>query len=297
MAEKKAIIVIKKITINGGGHHGGAWKVAFADFMTAMMAFFLCMWLLAQSDETKKAISDYFSTPSVIEYEFQNFGVEMTLEKMFNDILNEPLKAVSKLLEPMDKTPNVFEFGLDKVALSYITEKVGKEAVNIEVVRNELHFSIPDYILFKKGSANTSIDFIEVMEKVKQITMGLKDSEIQITSQLFLDGVLDSNQELATSIATQRLDLIKMKVQSSLEHDSTRTLGKVETRERKDKTQANPKVTGFIQFHIVPKDSSTPDAKKINIQKGSFDSSDNHKDLYDELNDSFRNEVRQIKKK
>ncbi|MCC5758135.1 motility protein MotB, partial [Klebsiella pneumoniae] len=40
-------MVIKKITVVNGGHHGGAWKVAFADFMTAMMAFFLVMWLLA----------------------------------------------------------------------------------------------------------------------------------------------------------------------------------------------------------------------------------------------------------
>ena len=65
MAEKKAMIVIKKITVVAGGAHGGAWKVAFADFMTAMMAFFLVMWLLAtQSEQTKKAVSDYFSTPT-----------------------------------------------------------------------------------------------------------------------------------------------------------------------------------------------------------------------------------------
>nr|HPI41832.1 flagellar motor protein MotB [Pseudobdellovibrionaceae bacterium] len=65
-ADKKATIVIKKIVIAGGGGHGGSWKVALADFMTAMMAFFLVMWLLGQSEETKKAVSDYFSTPSII---------------------------------------------------------------------------------------------------------------------------------------------------------------------------------------------------------------------------------------
>ncbi|MBC7370261.1 MAG: chemotaxis protein MotB, partial [Bdellovibrionaceae bacterium] len=46
MAEKKQTIVIKKITIVAGGGHGGSWKVALADFMTALMAFFLVMWLL-----------------------------------------------------------------------------------------------------------------------------------------------------------------------------------------------------------------------------------------------------------
>ncbi|WP_374031179.1 flagellar motor protein MotB [Bdellovibrio bacteriovorus] len=54
MAEKKQTIVIKKIIVSGGGHHGGSWKVALADFMTALMAFFLVMWLVGQSEETKK---------------------------------------------------------------------------------------------------------------------------------------------------------------------------------------------------------------------------------------------------
>ena len=78
MAKEKSLIVIKKIIVSGGGHHGGSWKVALADFMTAMMAFFLVMWLLNQTEETKKAVSDYFSTPSIIEYNFQNFGAELT---------------------------------------------------------------------------------------------------------------------------------------------------------------------------------------------------------------------------
>jgi len=60
-------IIIKKI-VKGGGHHGGAWKVAYADFVTAMMAFFLLMWLLnATSEEQKKGISEYFNpTPMVV---------------------------------------------------------------------------------------------------------------------------------------------------------------------------------------------------------------------------------------
>ena len=92
MAEKEPMIVIKKVTVNEAGHHGGAWKVAFADFMTALMAFFLVMWLVSQSEEVKKNVADYFSTPSIIEYNFSNYGVELTLEKLFLDLVNEPLK-------------------------------------------------------------------------------------------------------------------------------------------------------------------------------------------------------------
>ncbi len=62
--DKKQPIVIKKI-VKGGGHHGGAWKVAYADFVTAMMAFFLLLWLLGISDEAMRGgISEMFKNPS-----------------------------------------------------------------------------------------------------------------------------------------------------------------------------------------------------------------------------------------
>jgi flagellar motor protein MotB len=62
-----APIIVKKIKKGGhGGHHGGAWKVAYADFVTAMMAFFLLLWLLnATTDEQKQGIADYFSPASL----------------------------------------------------------------------------------------------------------------------------------------------------------------------------------------------------------------------------------------
>ncbi len=62
-------IVIKKVKkVTGGGHHGGAWKVAYADFVTAMMAFFLLMWLInTTSPEQKRGIADYFAPQSVSE--------------------------------------------------------------------------------------------------------------------------------------------------------------------------------------------------------------------------------------
>lgn len=60
-------IIIKKVKKGGGhGHHGGAWKVAYADFVTAMMAFFLLMWLLnTTSPEQKQGIADYFAPASI----------------------------------------------------------------------------------------------------------------------------------------------------------------------------------------------------------------------------------------
>ncbi|HET9630141.1 MAG TPA: flagellar motor protein MotB [Novosphingobium sp.] len=60
-------IIVKKVTVVAAGHHGGAWKVAYADFVTAMMAFFLLMWLLgATTEKQRKGIADYF-TPTLVK--------------------------------------------------------------------------------------------------------------------------------------------------------------------------------------------------------------------------------------
>ncbi len=63
MGNSQQPVIIKKVKkVSGGGHHGGAWKVAYADFVTAMMAFFLLMWLLnATTEDQRKGIADYFN--------------------------------------------------------------------------------------------------------------------------------------------------------------------------------------------------------------------------------------------
>jgi chemotaxis protein MotB len=68
-------IIVKKIIDGGhGGHHGGAWKVAYADFVTAMMAFFLLMWILgATTEKQRKGIADYFS-PTMIQLKQKSAG-------------------------------------------------------------------------------------------------------------------------------------------------------------------------------------------------------------------------------
>ncbi|MBI1359069.1 MAG: flagellar motor protein MotB [Alphaproteobacteria bacterium] len=66
MSSNKPVVIKKIKKVIGGGHHGGAWKVAYADFVTAMMAFFLLMWLInTTSPEQKRGIADYFAPASV----------------------------------------------------------------------------------------------------------------------------------------------------------------------------------------------------------------------------------------
>jgi chemotaxis protein MotB len=66
MSELKQVIIVRKKKAAGHGHHGGAWKVAYADFVTAMMAFFLVMWLVgAGTKQQRAAVSEYFKNPSL----------------------------------------------------------------------------------------------------------------------------------------------------------------------------------------------------------------------------------------
>ena len=71
--EQEPLILVRKVKVEGG-HHGGAWKVAYADFVTAMMAFFLLLWLLnATTEEQMNGLSDYFA-PTSVAAEDQGLG-------------------------------------------------------------------------------------------------------------------------------------------------------------------------------------------------------------------------------
>jgi chemotaxis protein MotB len=114
---KQQIIIIKRGKSHAG-HHGGAWKVAYADFVTAMMALFIVLWLLNTSDHTKKVIAGYFNDPSgkktesgtdrngvAEEMPFDKEKIEKLKEQLQQQIQQSAiLKDVSKQVE-MTITP------------------------------------------------------------------------------------------------------------------------------------------------------------------------------------------------
>src|SRR6202453_3591485 len=73
--KKGGVVIIRQEIVEGGGHHGGAWKVAYADFVTAMMAFFLLMWLLnATTEDQRKGLADYFSPNNLLSHASSGTG-------------------------------------------------------------------------------------------------------------------------------------------------------------------------------------------------------------------------------
>ena len=93
-AEPPRPIIVKKITVVEGGHHGGAWKVAYADFVTAMMAFFLLLWLLgATTEKQRKGLADYF-TPTLVKLKQESAGSNGMLGgSSITDVDNYPNRA------------------------------------------------------------------------------------------------------------------------------------------------------------------------------------------------------------
>src|SRR5208283_319143 len=97
----RPIIVIKKKAAHGG-HHGGAWKVAYADFVTAMMALFIVLWLLNSSKQIREAVGGYFKDPSGTSKKVGSgktgAGDNFTLTKdNMNKLKDELEKAVRKV--------------------------------------------------------------------------------------------------------------------------------------------------------------------------------------------------------
>jgi chemotaxis protein MotB len=112
---KNEIIIIKRHAAAHGGHHGGAWKIAYADFMTAMMAFFLVMWLInASNPKTKAAIASYFNPVQLTQQEPSEKGVKEPAK----DAKGEETQARSKVDGDQPKSGGSAKSGEDEAATS-----------------------------------------------------------------------------------------------------------------------------------------------------------------------------------
>jgi chemotaxis protein MotB len=140
-ADKRPIIVIKKVS-GHGGHHGGAWKVAYADFVTAMMALFIVLWLLNSSEKVKKAVAGYFNDPRSAQKE--------TGSNKVGDDENIPIdkQSVLKLKEQIQKAI-MDQKDLEKLA-KQIEITITPEGLRIELIEDK------SGTFFQSGSAKLS---------------------------------------------------------------------------------------------------------------------------------------------
>ncbi len=139
MAEKseetKRPIIIKRIKKGGGGHHGGAWKVAYADFVTAMMAFFLLMWLLnATTEEQRKGIAEYFD-PTPMEVSSSTSGAGGVMGGMTISVEGAQ-RSQSSPITP-NQTPPTTSLDSEAQINAKTAEELTQEALEAEVKARE----------------------------------------------------------------------------------------------------------------------------------------------------------------
>jgi len=157
-------IIVKRIKKGGGGHHGGAWKIAYADFVTAMMAFFLLMWLLGSTAKGDlNGIAEYFKTPLKVAMAggsgsgdantvLPGGGKDLTrtdgqLRKGETDITarKQSLKQAQQELEKMERTRlEELKSRLEKAIDSNPTLKQFKNQLLIDITSEGLRIQIVD---------------------------------------------------------------------------------------------------------------------------------------------------------
>lgn len=168
-------IIIKKKKGHGHGHHGGSWKVALADFMTAMMAFFLLMWLLGStSTEEQKAIAAHFQDPGS-EYVVGEGGADLGIIDQ-----EQPLQRTDAA-EPTDDTANDREMTEDE--LQKEMERIERE--QLEELKKQLEAEINSDAVFQQIKDQILIDFtalglrIQIVDKDQRPMFDVGSANLQ----------------------------------------------------------------------------------------------------------------------
>ncbi len=170
MQSTQPIIIIKKVKKHTA-HHGGAWKVAYADFVTAMMALFIVLWLMTSSVKVRKAISSYFHDPSgsgqLSGSAQAGTGESMTVTKDRMESLKEDLEQAMKKSPEFEKLKN------------YVQMSVTGEGLRIELLESE------QGMFFQSGKPLPSDLGEEMIVRMAQ-QLG------QLPNQLLIEGHTDS---------------------------------------------------------------------------------------------------------
>ena len=176
-------IIIKKVVQGGHGHHGGAWKVAYADFVTAMMALFIVLWILGQDDSVKANIAHYFNDPigfaggkgpSVID----GAGNKIIAPKILTDI--ERKEVERQRLEQMGETMvnNLMDQDF-KNLVDQIDVEITDEGLRIEIMESN------NDAFFEVGTA-------ALKKSAKQLLAVIGKQIAQLKNKIVLEGHTDS---------------------------------------------------------------------------------------------------------
>lgn len=196
MDDKTTVIIIKRGKKKGEGHHGGSWKVAYADFVTAMMAFFLLMWLITMvSPEKRAGVAHYFTTFS---------------------IFNPSGRSIIPSASPETKgATSILKFSKTRTVIDKIKGEIGKQIegklkalsghLKIEILEKGIRIEIVDLAgspLFEAGSAEPTNEAKEIL---KVIAESIKNEPIEIE----LEGHSDATPYKGSNINNWELSTMR----------------------------------------------------------------------------------------
>jgi len=172
-AKAQPIIVIKK-TGGHGGHHGGAWKVAYADFVTAMMSLFIVLWLMGSSDKVKRAVAGYFNDPKGTG---SQLGTTMTgTGETVSTLENEQMKKLKEKLEAEIKAKKELEKLSKQIEIT-----ITAEGLRIELIEDK------NGVFYQSGSPQLSASGQELLNLLAGELKTLPNS-------LLIEGHTDATQ-------------------------------------------------------------------------------------------------------
>jgi chemotaxis protein MotB len=198
MAQVSPIIIKKKVS--HGGHHGGAWKVAYADFVTAMMALFIVLWLLNSSEKVQKAVGGYFKDPSgtstKVGTDMRGAAENFVLSKDNMEALKEQLQKTIREVPNFDKMKNNIDM------------TVTNEGLRIELTESATG------TFFDSGSAKISKDGAELLDTLAGELGKLPNKlafEGHTDSKQYVEGSSYGNWELSADRANAARRLMTLK--------------------------------------------------------------------------------------
>ncbi|GIK22489.1 MAG: OmpA family protein [Ignavibacteriota bacterium] len=187
LGDKENIIVVKKVNKHKG-HHGGAWKVAYADFVTAMMALFIVLWVLGQSEEVIKNVAGYFKDPIAFSDKMKGISIiEGGVFELPSDKAKEIIDKVKQREQEIERlnamkdsivsnlsSNSDFAYLMDQIKI-----EIANEGLRIEMIESN------DAVFFEIGTS-------ELREDAKKLLYELSKNLKAIPNKLIIEGHTDA---------------------------------------------------------------------------------------------------------
>ncbi|MEO8622112.1 MAG: flagellar motor protein MotB [bacterium] len=249
------IIIIKKRKKHHAPHHGGSWKVAYADFVTAMMAFFMVMWILGMDENLKKSVEGYFSNPIGYKKGYSAGASPVSVGTSPSSVQTTSIRLVSRVQQQreFDKTGANIKSKLTEAGLSTI-------AANIQIIttktglRIELAEGAEGETFFPVASAT--------MKPLMRQLLGIIAEELRVLNNgIIIEGHTDSRPYLGTysnwELSAERANAARRVLEANgvvpQRVREVRGLADREPRIDADANDArNRRITIFLPFNELP---------------------------------------------